>query len=76
MPAHPAATWLRSYPPVPLKRRWRGWPHMTAILLACGAMAFLTWRGDVAGPARSLSDGVVASTDVLREGYFEIELFK
>jgi len=39
-------------------------------------MALLTWRGDVAGPARSLSDDVVASTDVLREGYFEIELFK
>jgi hypothetical protein len=49
---------------------------MTAILLACGAIVFLTWRGNVAGPARSLSDSVVAGTDVLREGYFEIELFK
>jgi hypothetical protein len=39
-------------------------------------MALLTWHGDVASPARSLSDGVVAGADVLREGCFEIELFK
>jgi hypothetical protein len=49
---------------------------MTAILLAYDTIVFLTWHGNVAGPAHSLSDGVVASTDVLRDGYFEIELFK
>ena len=36
----------------------------------------LDLRGDVAGPTHSLSNSVVAGTDVLREGYFETELFK